>query len=64
MFKVKLISYSQPPADSELSEDLLQMVAYCARVSNPGNQSNEKTCVLSNDGSEGNAICFHAKIFD
>ena len=40
---VKLISYSQPPAESELSDDLLQMVAYCARVSNPGNQSNEKT---------------------
>jgi len=43
MMNVKLISYSQPPAGSELSDDLLQMVAYCARVSNPGNQSNEKT---------------------
>ncbi len=40
---VKLISYSQPPAGSELSDDLLQMVAYCARVSNPGNQINEAT---------------------
>tara|TARA_B100000780_G_scaffold156109_1_gene109189 strand:+ start:689 stop:1345 length:657 start_codon:yes stop_codon:yes gene_type:complete len=43
MMNVKLISYSQPPAGSELSDDLLQMVAYCARVSNPGNQINEAT---------------------
>jgi thymidylate synthase (FAD) len=43
MFDVKLISYSQPPAEVELSPDLLQMVAYCARVSNPSNQSNEET---------------------
>lgn len=43
MFNVRLISYSQPPADSEFSDDLLQMVAYCARVSNPTNQNNEKT---------------------
>ncbi len=43
MFNVRLISYSQPPADSEFSNDLLQMVAYCARVSNPTNQNNEKT---------------------
>ena len=43
MMNVKLISYSQPPAGSELSDDLLHMVAYCARVSNPGNQINEAT---------------------
>ena len=43
MFNVRLISYSQPPADSEFTNDLLQMVAYCARVSNPTNQNNEKT---------------------
>jgi len=43
MFNARLISYSQPPADSDLNEDLLQMVAYCARVSNPGNQINEAT---------------------
>ena len=43
MFDVKLISYSQPPAEVELSPDLLQMVAYCARVSNPSNQNNEET---------------------
>jgi len=40
---VKLISYSQPPEGSELEDDLLQMVAYCARVSNPSNQQNEAT---------------------
>ena len=42
--KVKLISYSQPtedfPADSA---DLLQLVAFCARVSNPSGQLNEDT---------------------
>ena len=43
MFKARLISYSQPPAGSDLNEDLLQMVAYCARVSNPNNQNNEET---------------------
>tara|TARA_B110000908_G_scaffold144629_1_gene174378 strand:- start:2027 stop:2680 length:654 start_codon:yes stop_codon:yes gene_type:complete len=43
MFNARLISYSQPPADSDLNEDLLQMVAYCARVSNPDNQQNEVT---------------------
>ena len=41
--KVKLISYSQPPVESELNDDLLQMVAYCARVSNPNNQNSEGT---------------------
>ena len=43
MFDVKLISYSQPPAEVELNPDLLQMVAYCARVSNPSNRNNEET---------------------
>jgi thymidylate synthase (FAD) len=43
MFNVKLISYSRPAEETELSDDLLQLVAYCARVSNPGNQNNEKT---------------------
>ena len=43
MFNVKLISYSQPAEGSELTNDLLQLVAYCARVSNPGNQNNEQT---------------------
>ncbi len=43
MFNVKLISYSRPGEGEELSDDLLQLGAYCARVSNPSNQNNEKT---------------------
>lgn len=43
MFDVNLISYSRPADGSELSDDLLQLVAYCARVSNPSNQNNEET---------------------
>ena len=43
MFNVKLISYSRPGEGEELSDDLLQLVAFCARVSNPSNQNNEKT---------------------
>lgn len=45
--KVKLISYSQVPAYDldvmNMPNDMLQLVAYCARVSNPSNQNNEKT---------------------
>ena len=37
--KVKLISYSQ----GEGYENLQELVAYCARVSNPSNQNNSKT---------------------
>ncbi len=43
MFNVKLISYSRPAEETELNDDLLQLVAFCARVSNPSNQNNEKT---------------------
>lgn len=38
--KVRLISYSQAPAGGQTLQDL---VAYCARVSNPGNQTNTET---------------------
>ena len=48
--KVKLISYSQPTRRfrleeglDEKSEHMQDLVAYCARVSNPSNQSNTKT---------------------
>ena len=41
--KVNLVSYSQVPDSSELSNDMLQLVAYCARVSNPNNQNNTET---------------------
>ena len=40
---VKLISYSQPAVDIDITNDALQLVAYCARVSNPDNQANEET---------------------
>ena len=37
---VRLISYSQPPENKQTLQDL---VAYCARVSNPANQNNTET---------------------
>ena len=42
---VSLISYSQPSEDlaPTTGEDLLQLVSYCARVSNPGNQTSHET---------------------
>ena len=43
--KIKLVSYSQPTEDfKNLNiEDALDLVAYCARVSNPSNQFNTET---------------------
>ena len=49
--KIKLISYSQAPRGgwgdvpdpSVGNPDLLQLIAYCARVSNPDNQMNKNT---------------------
>lgn len=42
--KVQLTSYSQGPAGSESSSTTIQdLVAYCARVSNPANQENRET---------------------
>lgn len=38
--KVNLISYSQSPEYNESAQDL---IAYCARVSNPSNQNNTET---------------------
>jgi len=38
--KVKLISFSQAP---DYNESALDLVAYCARVSNPDNQNNKET---------------------
>jgi len=43
---VKLVSYSQPHPDfpdAEVIGDVEDMVAYCARVSNPSNQHNTET---------------------
>lgn len=39
--KVELISYSQPA--EYFAENMTELVAFCARVSNPGNQSNKDT---------------------
>lgn len=43
--KVKLISYSQPPIGSTMNTEnqLQDLVAFCARVSNPANQCNTET---------------------
>jgi thymidylate synthase (FAD) len=39
--KIELISYSQP--DVYFAENMTELVAFCARVSNPSNQSNKDT---------------------
>ena len=41
--KVKLISHSQSPGYPSRSMSALDLVAYCARVSNPSNQNNKET---------------------
>ena len=40
---VKLISYSKPHDSLDSLQGLQDLVAYCARVSNPGNQNNTDT---------------------
>ena len=40
---VRLVSYSQPAEDFLILEDAQDLVAYCARVSNPSNQLNKET---------------------
>ena len=43
--KVKLISYSQPSVEMQQEglEDIQDLIAFCARVSNPSNQYNTET---------------------
>jgi thymidylate synthase (FAD) len=45
--EIKLISYSQSPVNSDQTEidlnNMQDLVAYCARVSNPSNQTNKDT---------------------
>ena len=42
--KVKLIAHSQPVAGLDVDlKDVKELIAYCARVSNPSNQSNLET---------------------
>ena len=46
MATVNLVSYTQPAADfvhAAEVQDIQDLVAYCARVSNPGNQLNSET---------------------
>ena len=43
MFECKLISYSKPHYNVEELSNLQDLVAYCARVSNPSNQFNTQT---------------------
>lgn len=39
--KVELLSYSHP--ESNFAENITELIAFCARVSNPGNQTNHET---------------------
>ena len=41
IMKVEMISYSQP--ESHFAENMTELVAFCARVSNPANQDNKET---------------------
>ena len=41
--KVRLISYSQTAENIDVGKDIQELIAYCARVSNPSNQNNEET---------------------
>lgn len=41
--KVRLVSYSQPAEDFSILDGAQDLVAYCARVSNPDNQYNKET---------------------
>ena len=40
---VRLISYSQTAENIHVGKDIQELIAYCARVSNPSNQTNEET---------------------
>ena len=40
---VRLISYSKPPEELYVGNDIQELIAYAARVSNPSNQDNTET---------------------
>jgi len=40
---VRLISYSQTTENLHVGNDIQELIAYCARVSNPSNQANSET---------------------
>jgi thymidylate synthase (FAD) len=44
--KLELISYSQRPAGVDHDDTVTDLVAYCARVSNPSNQNNKDTAEM------------------
>lgn len=41
--RVRIVSYSQPAEEFLILDDAQDLVAYCARVSNPSNQYNKET---------------------
>ena len=41
--EVRIISYSQTPEDLIVGDNIQELIAYCARVSNPDNQMNDET---------------------
>ena len=41
--QARLISYSQPTENLYVGKDIQELIAYCARVSNPSNQNNKET---------------------
>jgi len=41
--KVRLISYSKPPEELYVGDNIQELIAYTARVSNPSNQDNTET---------------------
>jgi thymidylate synthase (FAD) len=41
--KVRLVSYSQPAEDFEILDGIQDLIAFCAKVSNPSNQFNTET---------------------
>ena len=43
IMKVRLISYSKPPEELYVGNNIQELIAYCARVSNPANQDNTET---------------------
>ena len=41
--KARLISYSKPPEEIYVGDNVQELIAYTARVSNPSNQDNTET---------------------
>ena len=41
--EARIISYSQTPEEIQVGNDIQELIAYCARVSNPANQMNQES---------------------